>query len=54
MKQNDPKYFDQRTIRRNIENGVIKEDEFQKFLKSLPDEAQNGQEAPLEDDDPAI
>lgn len=39
--QHEPRYFDKRTAKRNIKRGFLKEDEYEKFLKSLPDEAEN-------------
>ena len=45
------KFFDQRTVRKSIENGVTKEEDFNKFLKSLPDEASLADEVPYKDED---
>ncbi|HBF12876.1 MAG TPA: hypothetical protein DDW49_05745 [Deltaproteobacteria bacterium] len=36
MKKTEIKYFDQRTYKRNIDMGFIKEDEFKSFMKALP------------------
>lgn len=41
MKQPELKYLDKRTTQRNIKLGFLKEDEHDKFLKSLPDDAEN-------------
>lgn len=45
------KVYDQRTIRKNIEDGVTKAEEYNKFLKALPDEANIAEEVPYTDED---
>jgi hypothetical protein len=37
----DPKHADKRTVERYIRFGVVDEKEFDKYLKSLPDLAEN-------------
>lgn len=51
MKPTDPKLFDQRIVKRNIQQGLIKEEDHQKFLKSLPDEKNNYEEVPFEEEE---
>lgn len=36
MKKTEIKFFDQRTYKRNIDMGFIKEDDFKSFVKTLP------------------
>lgn len=37
----DPKYTDKRTVERYLRSGVVDEKEYDKYLKSLPDLAEN-------------
>ncbi|MBI4412046.1 MAG: hypothetical protein HY541_06150 [Deltaproteobacteria bacterium] len=53
MKQPELKYLDKRTVRRNIKQGFLKEDEHDKFLKGLPDEAENAVPVSFEELDAA-
>ena len=48
--KNDTKMFDQRTVRKSIENGVTKEEDYKKYLKALPDESNAAEEVPYEDE----
>ena len=48
--KNDTKVFDQRTIRKSIENGVTREEDYKKYLKALPDESNAAEEVPYEDE----
>lgn len=41
MKNKDIKLFDKRIYQRSISSGLIKKDDFQKFVGDLPDSAQN-------------
>ncbi|MDO8519022.1 MAG: hypothetical protein Q7T11_02535 [Deltaproteobacteria bacterium] len=45
------KIFDQRTVRKQIEDGTTKEEDYKKFLKTLPDESANADQVPYEDED---
>lgn len=54
MKPSDIKFFDQRTQKRNIELGHIKQEDYQKHLKSLPDDAENFDTVSFEDLDPPL
>ncbi len=49
MKQNELKVFDQRTVKRNIKQGLIKNEDYQKFIKTLPDDAEALDILPFED-----
>ena len=53
MKAIDPKFFDTRTVSRNINMGFIKDEDVKKHLKSLPDDAENGVEVTMEELDMA-
>lgn len=35
------RYFDQRTIRRHIKRGHVSEDDYQRFVETLPDVSEN-------------
>jgi hypothetical protein len=37
----DARLFDLRTVERNIKRGIITRKEYERFLKSLPDAAEN-------------
>lgn len=41
MKPTDLKYFDQRTVKRNVYLGFIKKEDHDKFIKQLPDDSDN-------------
>lgn len=41
QKQNDERIFDQRLLEKNLRKGTLNEKDFEKHLKSLPDEAGN-------------
>lgn len=43
------KNFDQRIYKRNIASSVIKSEDYQKYLKSLPDDSGNYDVLPFED-----
>lgn len=45
------KIYDQRTVRKSIEDGVTKPEEYNKFLKALPDESSIAEEVPYTDED---
>ena len=53
MKPVELKYLDKRTAQRNIKLGFLKEDEREKFLKGLPDEAENSVSVSFEEMDAA-
>jgi len=40
-KTNDSKYFDLRTYQRYLTNGELKQDEYKKYLKDLPNDEEN-------------
>ncbi len=44
--------FDLRTKERNLRDGTLPKEEYQKYLKSLPDEAANVQEIPIFEETP--
>ncbi len=48
--KNESRNFDLRTVKRNVESGLIKEDDHTKFLKSLPDESNNFETLPFEEE----
>lgn len=48
------KGFDRRTVDRYIEKGKVKANEFQSFLKNLPDDAVNAQVVQLEMEDAEV
>ena len=50
-KSEEIKPFDRRCVERNIKLGFIKEDDFQKHLKALPNEDQNFDEVSFEDEE---
>jgi|GEM_PF-2117933 len=43
MTENSGKLFDLRVVRRNLEKGLIRESDYQSFLKRLPDEQNNAE-----------
>jgi len=45
------KHFDKRTLTRNTRLGFVSEEEANRFLKSLPDDAENFETVPFEDED---
>lgn len=51
MKPIDIKLFDQRTLKRNLEKGLLKEDDYQKYLKSLPNDEDNFETVPFDEDE---
>lgn len=58
MKDLHLKLVDKRTFERNIRLGHLKEDDYQKFVGSTPDDSGNFDEMPFEDpedlDDPVL
>ena len=42
----DPKLFDVRTLEQRLRRGLISRKDFERFLKALPDRADNAQAAP--------
>ena len=46
----DNRFLDHRTLKRNLAQGLVKEEDYQKFLKSLPDESENCETVPFEDE----
>lgn len=48
MKQ-DEKLFDQRVVARNIRLGFVKEEDYQKHIKTLADDKENCEEVAYED-----
>ncbi|MBI2340569.1 MAG: hypothetical protein HYU99_09445 [Deltaproteobacteria bacterium] len=53
MKTPDLKYLDTRTAQRYLKQGVLKEEEYEKFLKTLPDDAGNAADVSYEEIDAA-
>ena len=51
MKNNSLKFYDQRTLARNIRLGLITEDDQQKFINTLPDDSSNFEEVQIVDDE---
>ena len=49
----EPKYADKRTVERYIHLGIVDEKEYDKYVKSLPDLAENALkvESVMDDDD---
>ena len=48
------KGYDRRTVDRYVEKGLLKATDYQSFLKSLPDDAENAQWVQLDMDDSEI
>lgn len=46
----DESLFDKRVIEWNLRNGIISEEDFNSFLKSLPDDSKNAEEHILWED----
>ena len=42
------KRFDNRVVEKNVVRGVVKQDEYDQFLKTLPDESENAEWISLE------
>ena len=42
--------YDHRTVRKSIADGATKAEDYNKFLKSLPDETDQAEEVPYEDE----
>lgn len=51
MKRQDLTQLDKRVVQKNIESGVVKKDDFEKYIKSLPDEKENSEQVPFEEDE---
>lgn len=49
MKSTDLKQFDLRLLRRNLDQGVIKKEELDKYLKSLPDDSEQAESVNFEE-----
>jgi len=47
MKNKDTKLFDKRIYQRSINLGLIKKEDFQKFVSDLPDSTENAQAVDL-------
>lgn len=43
MKEAERKLYDRRVLERNVRKGLVKNNDFQSYMKSLPDETNNAQ-----------